>query len=146
MYTAKENRAKEMLASADAKMSSNDATPEAIKLVPIPELKEDLSNFDHWLHAVGFHLEFYGLDDLVPNMKSEYREGPLPAHFKTAADWHRWHRHCLHAYSIIYSQATKVIEQGSMFLTGFNAQPNYCPHKLLMMIKKYKESKIRFTA
>ncbi|KAK1778973.1 hypothetical protein QBC45DRAFT_451349 [Copromyces sp. CBS 386.78] len=134
MYTAEE-----MLAEADGKMSSNDSTSKAVKLVPIPELKADLSNFDLWDHALGFHLEFYGLRDLVHHMKNQYKEGPLPEHFKTAVDWHRWQRHCLHAYSIIYSRATKVIVQGSMLLKGYNAMSHYCPHKLFKMIWEYKE-------
>lgn len=130
-----------MLAQADGKVSANDVTSKALKHVHIPELKKDLCNYDMWLHAVGFHLEFFGLHDLVHHMKDQYADGPLPEHFKTSADWHRWQRHCLHAYGIIYSRASRVIEQGSMLLTGHNAMSHYCPHALLKMIKEYKEYK-----
>lgn len=43
------------------KMDNQGSSAEALKLVPIPQLKEDFANFDEWDHAVFFHLSYYHL-------------------------------------------------------------------------------------
>ncbi|KAK3352044.1 hypothetical protein B0H65DRAFT_587205 [Neurospora tetraspora] len=42
-------------------MDNQGSSAEALKLVPIPQLKEDFANFDEWDHAVFFHLSYYHL-------------------------------------------------------------------------------------
>ncbi|EAA29224.1 hypothetical protein GE21DRAFT_8419 [Neurospora crassa] len=99
-----------MLAQVKDKAWLNFIDPdlETLKLYPIPELKTNLSNCSEWERAVRFHLQYYGLHDLVECMKIEYPDGPQCEDFKTPAHWRHWQHHCLHAYSIIQSQAVKI--------------------------------------
>lgn len=126
-----------MLAQVKDNIDSTDPTLEALKLYPIPELKRDLSNYDRWERVLDFHLQYYGLDELVECMKVEYLDGPGRDDFSTTDNWHRWQRHCLHAYSIIYSQAAKVIEEGC--LANDWAPISHCPHDLFEAIRDYRQ-------
>ena len=132
--------AEEMLAEADGKMNShNPIGMRALKSVPIPALSKNLRNYNQWDHAVGFHLEYHGLKELVEGLKVRYVNGPQREDFSTVEQWHRWQRHCLHAYSIIYSRATKVVEEAGLMHRGWNAGSNYCPYELLKMIREYRD-------
>ncbi|KAK3493686.1 hypothetical protein B0T13DRAFT_531000 [Neurospora crassa] len=117
-------------------LNSIDPNLETLKLHPIPELKADMSNFHQWERTLDFHLRYYGLHVLVYHMKDEYPAGPGCKHFDTADHWHRWQHHCLYAYSIIYSQAAKVIEEGDLLQEW--VPTDHCPHNLFMAIREYK--------
>ncbi|KAK3500333.1 uncharacterized protein B0T23DRAFT_401776 [Neurospora hispaniola] len=124
-----------MLAQVKDNVEITDPTLEALKLYPIPELETDLSNHVEWERALDFHLQYYGLEVLVRSMKTEYPHGPGRNDFKTTDHWHRWQRHCLHAYSIIYSQAAKVFKAGDLW-SRWN-MTSFCPHVLYHAISEH---------
>ncbi|EGZ75895.1 hypothetical protein NEUTE2DRAFT_56650 [Neurospora tetrasperma FGSC 2509] len=128
--------AEHMLAQVMDNIDGTDPTLEALKLYPIPELETDLSNYDQWERVLDFHLQYYGLDELVEFMKIDYPHGPGRDDFNTTDHWHRWQRHCLHAYSIINSKAAKVIEQGCLLDDW--GPISHCPHDLLEAIREYR--------
>ncbi|KAK3493690.1 hypothetical protein B0T13DRAFT_315005 [Neurospora crassa] len=88
-------------------------TSEALKLVPIPKLSWDMSNFSEWKFAVWFHLSYHNVDCFVREnedghgdaviIKKEDTNGPPVI----SQDERRRRR--LLAYSIIWSSAKSII-------------------------------------
>ncbi|KAK3388386.1 hypothetical protein B0T20DRAFT_104369 [Sordaria brevicollis] len=74
---------------------SHDAGPaDVLRLVPIPRLLEDFSNWVEWEHATFFHLSYYNLAGLVLEEVI-----PAPPRDYSRAELRRRH----HAYAIIFS-------------------------------------------
>ncbi|KAK1778970.1 hypothetical protein QBC45DRAFT_451347 [Copromyces sp. CBS 386.78] len=68
-------------------------TSPALNLIPIVELKEDVSNFEDWEHSVSFHLNYHRLDY-------------IPLDYAQVV---RLRRRRLFAYALIWDSAKAVL-------------------------------------
>ncbi|KAK3388387.1 hypothetical protein B0T20DRAFT_484501 [Sordaria brevicollis] len=123
------------------KLDKDDIAFDALRSMPIPELKEDFTNYEYWHHAVWFHLEFYGLRPIVTHLRMYFPHGLCANYFDNEEQYQLFLRHKLHAYSIVYSKAANVIEKGPLWPKHY-AKLNFCPDQLMDVILGMKDSVI----
>ncbi|KAK3493687.1 hypothetical protein B0T13DRAFT_449587 [Neurospora crassa] len=71
-----------------------------LNLLPIPELKGDLSNFTQWRHVLWFHLRYKGLTRYALDLNLD-----APS---TDEERETQEMHILHAYSLIASKIENI--------------------------------------
>ncbi|KAK3953733.1 hypothetical protein QBC32DRAFT_386855 [Pseudoneurospora amorphoporcata] len=117
---------------------------EVLKLVPIPQLLEDFSNYDEWEHALFFHLSYYNLADFVADHITPPREINEANHsVQRGPEYVSLRRH--HAYAIIFNSVRdlmpKLTEDSKLPMPyvsgGYNAR-DYDPAALYRHIMSYK--------
>ena len=122
-------------------IDKSETSRKALKLMRIPELKEDFSNFEYWHHALWFHLEYYGLRLMVTHLRMNFPHGLYPDLFDNEEEYQLFNRHKLHAYSLVFSKAANVVRNGPSWPEHY-AKLNFCPCQLMDLIEKMKDFKI----
>lgn len=122
------------------------AAAEILKLVPIPQLLVDFTNYDEWEHALFFHLAYHNLANLVAEHITPARENKNGEEYKQGGggDEGLWLRR-YHAYAIIFSSVRdlmpKLTEDSKMRVPytfgGYNAR-DYDPAALYRHVMDYK--------
>lgn len=138
-YSSLADRASALMPKS--KLDKNEITFDALKSMPILELKEDFSNYEYWHHAIWFHLEFYGLRPIVTHLRMYFPNGLCRSCFDTEEDYQLFLRHKLHAYSIVFSKAANVIEKGPLWPKHY-AKLNFCPCQLINLVMEMRDSVI----